>query len=285
MSPIGRCCQATSGLGSVASYVMCGIVAVVATTDTRPAADSGQVLGALQEGLDRLRSAGDVTVRLATSTASVRRCDHMLYGLPGVLAARSDAGLVIAVRRLLESVTHDADRIELSLDDGSAGLEGAALEAASRGLVNLRDAVWAVGRDRCRTAEAVLTLAGRDANRPALAATPGTGPCAAATKLSPVCTEPGFPAFNVFPDPSVPRIPINFGTGQAQFTLNMRLSKTIGIGPKPGAAPAGGESQDPRTSPHTGPLDHGSTKPTDGAGFRQPHLAAAFRNRTGRHAE
>jgi hypothetical protein len=38
--------------------------------------------------------------------------------------------------------------------------------------------------------------------------------------------------FNADPGPNDPRIPVNLGTSPAQFTLNMRLSKTIGIGPK-----------------------------------------------------
>ena len=52
--------------------------------------------------------------------------------------------------------------------------------------------------------------------------------------------------FNPEPAASDPRIPMNFGTSAAQFTLNMRLSKTIGIGPKleasnGNAAPQGGQ--------------------------------------------
>ena len=43
---------------------------------------------------------------------------------------------------------------------------------------------------------------------------------------------PGFPDFNVFPGANVPRIPVNFGNGPSQFTLNVRLSKTFGLGPK-----------------------------------------------------
>jgi hypothetical protein len=71
-------------------------------------------------------------------------------------------------------------------------------------------------------------------DRPALASlAPGVSAssCAAATPSAPICTVPGLPAFNMFPG-NVPRIPINFGTTPAQFTFNLRLSKTIGIGPK-----------------------------------------------------
>ena len=38
--------------------------------------------------------------------------------------------------------------------------------------------------------------------------------------------------FDVAPGPNEPRIPYNFGDGPGQFTLNLRLSKTFGIGPK-----------------------------------------------------
>ena len=52
--------------------------------------------------------------------------------------------------------------------------------------------------------------------------------------------------FNPAPGASDPRIPMNFGTSSSQFTLNIRLSKTIGIGPKleaanGNAAPQGGQ--------------------------------------------
>jgi hypothetical protein len=72
---------------------------------------------------------------------------------------------------------------------------------------------------------------GRDLNgdaqfndRPALAT--------AATKPGNIVTVPGFPAFDIAPALGTPTIPVNFGNGPAQFTLNLRLSKTFGIGPK-----------------------------------------------------
>jgi hypothetical protein len=48
--------------------------------------------------------------------------------------------------------------------------------------------------------------------------------------------DTGFGAFNTSPAPGQAIIPSNFGSSPAQFTLNMRLSKTIGIGPKLEAA-------------------------------------------------
>lgn len=54
----------------------------------------------------------------------------------------------------------------------------------------------------------------------------------ASTPAADIVNEPGFPAFNIAPAAGQSTIPVNFGNGPAQFTLNMRLSKTFGIGPK-----------------------------------------------------
>jgi hypothetical protein len=52
----------------------------------------------------------------------------------------------------------------------------------------------------------------------------------------PGIVDTSFGSFNTTPLPGQAIIPSNFGTSPAQFTLNMRLSKTIGIGPKLEAA-------------------------------------------------
>lgn len=48
----------------------------------------------------------------------------------------------------------------------------------------------------------------------------------------PSIVNTNFGSFNTSPAPGQLTIPSNFGSSQAQFTLNLRLSKTIGIGPK-----------------------------------------------------
>ncbi|HJX83063.1 MAG TPA: carboxypeptidase regulatory-like domain-containing protein, partial [Candidatus Angelobacter sp.] len=54
-----------------------------------------------------------------------------------------------------------------------------------------------------------------------------------ATDLSrPSVVQTNFGAFDTAPIPGQTIVPINFGNSPGQFTLNMRLSKTIGIGPK-----------------------------------------------------
>ena len=54
-----------------------------------------------------------------------------------------------------------------------------------------------------------------------------------------VCTQLG--TFNLMPTPGQKVIPINIGTGPTLFTMNLRLSKTIGFGREVGAG------QGPRT--------------------------------------
>ena len=58
--------------------------------------------------------------------------------------------------------------------------------------------------------------------------------------------------FNPAPAPNDPRIPMNLGTSPAQFTLNMRLSKTIGIGPKLEAANANQPQQNGQNGQRAG---------------------------------
>lgn len=84
-------------------------------------------------------------------------------------------------------------------------------------------------------------------------------------------TSPGnlrvtdFGNFDIAPGPNEPRIPNNFGDAPGQFTLNLRLSKTIGLGPK---LEAGGDAQPMGGGPHGGPggHEHGRGGPMRGGG-------------------
>ncbi|AXC11835.1 Oar protein [Acidisarcina polymorpha] len=74
-------------------------------------------------------------------------------------------------------------------------------------------------------------------DRPSFAPAGQTGPNIVNTKYG---------NFNTAPAPGDPRIPVNSGQAPGQFNLNLRVSKTFGIGPKvehagpAGGAPAGG---------------------------------------------
>ncbi len=60
-------------------------------------------------------------------------------------------------------------------------------------------------------------------------------------------------SFDINPAPGVPRIPINSGTGPAAFTLNLRVTKTIGFGPETGTKnDSQGQGGPPRGGPPGG---------------------------------
>jgi hypothetical protein len=62
-----------------------------------------------------------------------------------------------------------------------------------------------------------------------------------ATSASTDTMQTSYGTFDLNPSASETRIPYNFGTGPGQFSMNMRVSKSFGIGPKvEGRAPSGG---------------------------------------------
>ena len=74
-------------------------------------------------------------------------------------------------------------------------------------------------------------------------------------------------SYDIAPAPGVARIPINAGTGPAAFTLNLRITKTIGFGPElAGRTPAGGQSQGGQGGPPPGGGGRGG--PGGGGGGR-----------------
>jgi hypothetical protein len=86
-------------------------------------------------------------------------------------------------------------------------------------------------------------------------------PAFAGGATGPTIVNTEFGSFNTSPAPGQTTIPANFGGGPAQFTLNLRLSKTIGIGPKL-------EASNP--NPQQGQGDHGHVEGRGGPGSGGP---------------
>jgi hypothetical protein len=59
-------------------------------------------------------------------------------------------------------------------------------------------------------------------------------------------------SFDKDPAPGVARIPVNYGTGPANFTLNLRLTKTFGFGPELKKSPSSGQEQGRPSGPPPG---------------------------------
>jgi glucosamine--fructose-6-phosphate aminotransferase (isomerizing) len=147
---------------------MCGIIAIVRGRSHRTPPTSAEVLGLLEPVPALLEGAAHgpgLRGALEQAADKMAAVDWQLRGAAGVAALVGDRGLLATVDNLTSGLGHQIERIEARLD-AEAGREpagGAAeLEAVSAALIRLKDAVWAVARDRLRTARAVEDLAGRD---------------------------------------------------------------------------------------------------------------------------
>ncbi|CAN5714966.1 hypothetical protein BH20ACT4_BH20ACT4_14530 [soil metagenome] len=139
---------------------MCGIIGILSRPSSRPAPSAEELIA----GLDRALAARPDTVEVARLVTDV---DALARVLPGLLTLLSDRAIGAAiVDRLDELDVFLADR-EQRLEEQK--LNADEVEAESGSLIALRDAVWALRRDRLPTAQGVAELAGCDPGEPALA--------------------------------------------------------------------------------------------------------------------
>ena len=136
---------------------MCGIVALLSRPPTRPTPGPADVLGALDRAVAVAVGTGPLVDRLLGAAAEAAEADGLLKGLPGVLALVRGPELVPAILARLDAL--DAT---IAQGDAAVDAEPGDVEALNAALVRLRDGVWAIRRDRLRTAREVAGLAGRD---------------------------------------------------------------------------------------------------------------------------
>ena len=148
---------------------MCGIVAVVSRPPSRPAPGVAEVLDPLDRAIEALgRPGAGLAQRAAAAADLLEPVDRLLRGVPGTLALVHHDDVTAAVTGRLDVLEARSADVDAHLEAGS--LEGAALEEANAAAVRLRDVLWALRRDRLRTAHEVALLAGRDASDSAIAA-------------------------------------------------------------------------------------------------------------------
>ena len=147
----------TRGVGNL--FVMCGIVAIVSRPSVRPAPVGSELLALLDQAV--------AASTLEGAAVLVGQVDVALHGVPGTLALTGRSELIAGIQARLDQLDgRIADR-ELVLEAG--GLSADEIEGINAELLAARDAVWAVRKDRIRTADAVATFAGRDAGLAAVA--------------------------------------------------------------------------------------------------------------------
>jgi glucosamine--fructose-6-phosphate aminotransferase (isomerizing) len=98
---------------------------------------------------------------LGEAAATLDAVNRSLIGTAGVACLLAKPGLAVAEAvaaraAVLESLIA---RIEGRLDAGEVPLSPAELEAVNSALIGVKDAVWAIGRDRVRTARTIADLA------------------------------------------------------------------------------------------------------------------------------
>ena len=150
---------------------MCGIIAVVRRRSDRTPPVAADLLGPLETVPGLLTGVRDdeLVAVLADAARRIGGVDRLLQGVPGVEALLGDRSLLASI----EAVTGIVDDLIEDLEDRLDTEAGRAiddLENVNAALILLKDAVWAVRRDRVRTARAVDDLAGPDAGRSALEA-------------------------------------------------------------------------------------------------------------------
>ena len=149
---------------------MCGIIAVVRRRARRtpPAPDDVRdlVAGALDRLVDRLPAPDAI----AAAATELEDADALLRGVPGVRALLDSAELVAGLDAALDDIARRIDGIEDELDAGEAHLDPKTVERTNAELLRVKDAAWAMQRDRLRTARLVGELAGAGAGVAAIEA-------------------------------------------------------------------------------------------------------------------
>jgi glucosamine--fructose-6-phosphate aminotransferase (isomerizing) len=148
---------------------MCGIVGVVRRRSRRAVPDAAGLVGQLDGSLALFDHDDGLVACLHGVASGVELVDAALHGVPGVRALLADPQAALLIADRVAQLTGRLDALEAELDGGlGATLAPTELELVNAALVRARDAVWAVGRDRLRTAREVGALAGPDPSVAAL---------------------------------------------------------------------------------------------------------------------
>ncbi len=145
---------------------MCGIIAVVRRRSVRPAPSAGDIQTIIEPAVALLagadHSSAGLADRLHAAAAQLGEANRLLQGVPGVQALLAEPGLSDWLDGRCVTAWSDLETLEAALDARPDDLTGPELERVNAGLVAARDVVWAIQRDRLRTAKAVAELAGPD---------------------------------------------------------------------------------------------------------------------------
>jgi glutamine---fructose-6-phosphate transaminase (isomerizing) len=153
---------------------MCGIIAVIRRPGARVAPPPDDVAEPLHAAVAALAGGLPLAEACATAARQVEQADAVLRGTEGVWTLVHDRRLLAEVEGVCATLATTVAAIEARLDAGTDGAaddtagpvavvrDPAGLEAVNAAVIRLKDAVWAVEKDRVRTARAVADLAGSE---------------------------------------------------------------------------------------------------------------------------
>lgn len=145
---------------------MCGIIAVVRRRSDRPVPNAADVVGPLREALALIEDGGAGVPSAATLSAAadaVAGVNLLLRPAEGVIALIDQPELAFEVEASVEQLQRAVAGIDAALEAGAVA-DDLVLESVNAASGALKDALWAVGRDRLRAAREVSALAGPDAS-------------------------------------------------------------------------------------------------------------------------
>lgn len=138
---------------------MCGIIGIISRPSHRAVPTSDDVVGLLDRAVSAIPAITDVAVHVIDA-------DRLLRGDAGIQCLAGNLELIAAITSRLERLDDFANAEEQRID--SLHADSATLDEQVEQLSRLRDGLWALRRDRIRTAHEVHALAGRSASAGAL---------------------------------------------------------------------------------------------------------------------
>ncbi|MEY3805359.1 MAG: putative glucosamine-6-phosphate synthase, partial [Actinomycetota bacterium] len=139
---------------------MCGIVGILSCPTHRNAPAPAEILALL----DTAVAAG---ADLDAVADALEETDRLLHGDAGIFTLAGNLSLANDIVSRLDVIDAVVDREEARIDD--LHVDSLSLDRAVEKVSRTRDALWAIRRDRLRTADAVHALAGRGASQSSLA--------------------------------------------------------------------------------------------------------------------
>ncbi len=148
---------------------MCGIIAVVRRPPTREPVPAGPLVEQLAAAGSLLADGDRRRERLEEAAGLLEQVDATLRGVPGLLTLWDDREAIGRIDALVQDLTLRARAVERELDDAHHVVAPADLEATNAALIRVKDALWAIGRDRLRAVEQVAGLTDGEASPAGLA--------------------------------------------------------------------------------------------------------------------